>query len=48
MSVQISSITTQAVRSAELIFAGPDTLHARTTRSAEQAAFRTSNQAEWR
>ncbi|MBP2372617.1 MULTISPECIES: hypothetical protein [Micrococcaceae] len=48
MSTQISSITTQAARSAELIFAGPEALHARTTRPAEQAAFRTSNKVEGR
>ncbi|MFL4472951.1 hypothetical protein ACIPVK_03010 [Paeniglutamicibacter sp. MACA_103] len=48
MSTQISSISTQAARSAELIFTGPETLHARTTRPTEQATFRSSNTVEGR
>lgn len=48
MSSPIPSITTRAVRSAELIFAGPEALHARTTRTVEQATFHTSNQVEGR
>ncbi|WP_411733683.1 hypothetical protein [Paeniglutamicibacter sp.] len=48
MSTQIASISTQAARSAELIFTGPEALHARTTRPAEQATFRSSNTVEGR
>ena len=48
MSNQIASISAQAARSAELIFTGPDALHARSSRPAEQVTFRTSNQAEGR
>ena len=48
MSTQISSISTQAARSAELIFTGPEALHARITRPVEQAAFRSSSTVEGR
>ncbi|MHA7244367.1 hypothetical protein ACX80R_14385 [Paeniglutamicibacter antarcticus] len=48
MSTPIPSIATMATRSAELIFAGPEVLHARTTRPAEHATFRTSNRDEGR
>ncbi len=48
MSTPITSITTQAARSAELIFAGPEALHARAARPAEQATFRTAKKVEGR
>jgi hypothetical protein len=48
MSTPISSIPAQAARSAELIFTGPETLHARTTRPTEQATFRSSYTVEGR
>ncbi|MCV9995797.1 hypothetical protein OIU93_16035 [Paeniglutamicibacter sp. ZC-3] len=48
MSTQISSISTQVARSAELIFTGPEALRARNSRPTEQATFRSSNTVEGR
>lgn len=48
MSTQISPISPQVARSAELIYTGPEALHARTTRSTEQATFRSPNTVEGR
>lgn len=48
MSTPIPSVPTRAVRSAEVIFAGPEVLHARNTSLVEQATFHASNQVEGR
>lgn len=48
MSTSINLITTPAVRSAELIFTGPESLRARAPKTVEQISFRSSNLTEGR
>lgn len=48
MSTSITLITPPAVRSAEFIFTGPESLRARAAKTAEQTSFRSSNPTERR